>query len=537
MSKENGILSKILSPSGLLATGELFLIVVLFLIAGGEPAPHVNEQHYLSRFKHYWNPQWCAGDLFLESPDAHFTIVLLAGWTTKFFSLSTVAWGGRLLAWTLLAYGWRRLSWSVIQVRGAAVLSAALWVIGCELGHFAGEWVIGGVEAKCFSYAFVLLALAAAIKDQWNWVWVHLGVATALHALVGGWSGLILLVIWAMDGRDRFSLRKMLPGLAIGGVLGLAGVLPPIAMNWNTPPEIVAEANQIYVFERLPHHLAPLSHPNEWVVKRITPHFRMLLIFAVMACPICWIERKWPLENNTGRGLILISRFALGSASLLLCGLAIEWLFSDNPARAASLLRYYWFRLSDIAVPMAAALIATSIGWRQTRQKGTLVPPLLVGAVLGIFLAVTYLDVNNHNIAPADRKMRDVDSWITACDWVAENTEPDALFLVPRAANSFKWRAGRAEVATWKDVPQDAASMVRWWHRYNDVFRHPDAPPDAPITRSLGHLGSERLKELAAKYEADYCLTTRRKPVSLPIAYKNRTYVVYDLRNTQLATE
>lgn len=532
MGKENQNYDGPSKFPGWMAAAEVALIVTLFFIAGGEPPPHVNEQHYLARLKHFWNPQWCAGDLFLESPDAHFTIVLLLGWTTKFLSLPTVAWCGRLLAWTLLAIGWQRLSQCVVRVRGASVLSAALWVMGCQEGHFAGEWVIGGVEAKCFSYAFVFFALTAAIKDQWNRVWVHLGIATAMHALVGGWSGLILLVLWGVDARKRFPLRKMLPGLAIGGLLGLAGVLPPIVMNWGTPPEIVAEANQIYVFERLPHHLAPLSKPKEWIVDRITPHFIMLTIFALAAWLARWLEQNKSDARVDRRGIGLLTRFAIGAATLLLLGLAIEWSLANHPAEAASLLRYYWFRLSDIAAPMATAILATGLGWRLTRNLGDLIPLLLVSAVLGNFLALTYLQGHpeHRNRAPADSKIWNLDAWIAACDWAANNTESDALFLVPRAANSFKWRAGRAEVVTWKDVPQDAASMVEWWQRYNDVYRHPGSPPEAPMVRSLAKLGATRLRELHEKYEADYCLTTRRTPVSLPVVYRNARYMIYDLR-------
>jgi hypothetical protein len=52
--------------------GEIVLILLVFLAVGGELTPHSNEAHYLSRLKHFWNPTWCAGDFFLESPESHF---------------------------------------------------------------------------------------------------------------------------------------------------------------------------------------------------------------------------------------------------------------------------------------------------------------------------------------------------------------------------------------------------------------------------------------------------------------------------------
>ncbi len=60
-----------------------------------------------------------------------------------------------------------------------------------------------------------------------------------LHALVGGWTVLVLLVLWAIYHRQATSFRSMLPGLAMGGVLALAGVVPPIVMNAGADPALV----------------------------------------------------------------------------------------------------------------------------------------------------------------------------------------------------------------------------------------------------------------------------------------------------------
>ena len=63
--------------------GEVLLIALVFFVVAGDPAPHTNEPHYLCRLKHYWNPEWCDGDLFLESPEAHLTFVWALGWVTN----------------------------------------------------------------------------------------------------------------------------------------------------------------------------------------------------------------------------------------------------------------------------------------------------------------------------------------------------------------------------------------------------------------------------------------------------------------------
>ena len=103
---------------------EVLLIVLVFFIATGDPPPNVNETHYIARIKHYWNPEWCKGDLFLESTDTQVVFIWLFGWITRFASLTATAWIGRGVAWTMIAWSWQRLSWRVVPRRFAAVLSA-----------------------------------------------------------------------------------------------------------------------------------------------------------------------------------------------------------------------------------------------------------------------------------------------------------------------------------------------------------------------------------------------------------------------------
>ena len=83
---------------------ELPAIFIVFALYAGWPIPDVNEAHYLSKAKHYWNPDWCRGDQFLESADAHQVFYWTFGWVTLFVPLPVVAAIGRCLTWFLLAW-------------------------------------------------------------------------------------------------------------------------------------------------------------------------------------------------------------------------------------------------------------------------------------------------------------------------------------------------------------------------------------------------------------------------------------------------
>jgi hypothetical protein len=401
--------------------------------------------------------------------------------------------------------------------------------------HLAGEWVVGGVEAKCFAYAFVLLALRDMIDGRWNRVWFLLGVATAFHPLVGGWSGLVCAAIWFFDDRRRLSFRMMLPGLLCGGLVALLGILPALMLTWDEPPDLVAEANRIYVFDRLSHHLAPLALPMAELARRLGGHAALLLAFVALVLAMRPSNKTTNQLNSRSAEqaappapLTRIAQFAFGAVLLAAIGFAIELVLWHQPFLAAKLLRYYWFRLTDFALPAAAALYATAFianGFQHGR-KGA---PLALAAALlftGWNIANSTRDRVLNPVPPADAKLRDWAAWIDACDWVSANTPAEAMFLTPRLNLTFKWRAGRPEVANRKDVPQDADSIVQWHARIRDVYYATIEGVEEPLD-SLGILGAERVRELALKYDADYVLMDRGQLLSLPLAYKNEEYAIY----------
>lgn len=500
---------------------EVLLIVLVFFIATGDPTPNVNETHYICRLKHYWNPAWCAGDLFLESTDTQVVLIWLLGWMTKWLSLSATAWIGRIVAWTFIAWAWQRLSWRIIPRPLAAVLSAALFITLNTYFQMAGEWVVGGVEAKCFAYGFLLFALRNIIDRHWGMVCLLLGAAIAFHPIVGGWAALVSATMWLIQGRREQSFRSMLPGVVSGGLLAVVGILPAISLTWNEPPDQVAEATRIYVFERLPHHLAILSLPVAEVGTRLVRH-------AVLILGLLILSRGTRRATQTRP----IVEFARGAVIIACIGLTIELMFSSQPFTAAKFQRYYWYRLTDFAVPMAVALLATNLIVEGLLERRRWATPALTATLLfvGLYLGGACWTRIETPVPPADAKVIDYKAWVEVCDWIAneKNTPPDALFLTPRLNLSFKWRTGRPEVVNRKDIPQDAHNIITWFTRLKDIYYPIIGGIEKPLD-SIGELGTERVHELAKKYTADYVLTDRGQLLSLPVVFRNNEYVVYKI--------
>lgn len=511
---------------------EIGLILLIFFVFGGDPAPHVNEPHYLCRFKHFWEPEWAAGDLFLESPDAHFFVVFSLGWMSKLISLTAMAWTLRIGVWIALAWAWQRLSFRLVPQAWCAPLAAAIWTFAIEQGNLAGEWVIGGFESKCVAYVFVLLALREIVDDRWNRAWMLLGCASAFHVLVGGWSVIVGLIVWAMLRLGQRSTPRsfvaMLPGMAIGGLISLLGLIPVLTLNRGTPPEVVAEAHYIYTFVRLPHHLALLHQSGDWILERTTRHEVVLFTWILLALRYRFLSKQ-SMAAPLGRMIY----FALGALGLAICGMLLEMALRNHPYVAAKWQRFYWYRLNDvIGAAVAAWLVVDWIAELVSKRKAWGLALLLVMvSVVGARMVYLTQQRMIAPIAPADRKVTNYPEWVEMCEWVEAHTPSSARFFVPRQSHSFKWRTGRSEVVTWKDMPQDAASMVEWRTRIKDVFR----PRLDASSKWLASPDLQLISELTHRYDADFVVLDTPESLNLPMVYpprhtEHRTYSVYDLR-------
>jgi len=440
---------------------EVALILGVFYLNSGWAVPDNNEAHYLGKARHYWDPTYCAGDSFFESAHTHQLFYAVFGWWTLALPLPAVAWIGRLLTWTLLAVGWQRLSWRIVPKPWWAVFSAALMIALQERFQVAGEWLVGGFEAKGIAYALVFFGLDAAFAGRWRAVWLWLGAASAWHVLVGGWAVAAMLFAWWFEYRRGAapSFRSMLPALTLGFLLSMLALIPALELTRGAEAKVVAEANQIYVFQRLPHHLNPRSFPPRGVA---------MLACLFLATGI--LSRLTPATAATR----ITWRFALASAGLSLIGWAIAVGLGPWPEYAAALLKFYWFRLADVAIPLAASLLAIAyLHYALRSAPGLCRAWLTVAGLFTVFHLVDFgIQTQTLPYPRADRPGKVVDhaAWVDVCRWIKNNTPPGTRVITPRQNQTFKWYAERAEVATWKDVPQDAKAIVRWKNKLDQVY-------------------------------------------------------------------
>ncbi|MCE9548317.1 MAG: hypothetical protein K8T25_22820 [Planctomycetia bacterium] len=533
---------------------EIALIFALFLLHAGLTVPDVNEPYYLAKAKHYWNPDWCRGDLFLESADSHAAFYWTCGWWTLWLSLPATAIVGRLLTYGLLAWSWRRLSAALVPGPWWSVLSAALMVAFSARLHMAGEWIVGGFEAKGLAYVAVFLALEAVALNRWNRAWVLLGLATLLHVLVGGWSLLAAGVAWLFSGRDadRPSIRAMLPGLIVGCLIATPSVLSALKLDRGADAAAIDRAAQTQVFSRLPHHL----NPGKFFIQDGMPTdygWRFMSLALLWLC-LCRLQRR--TEGRVRFARFIQAALLFAALGILIYGVAFG--LAESPRVTAAALKFYWFRLADAIVPVGAALAVVGFleeALRRDRVPGATPQPSVVqtsgalpqaplgrrswrrnlawaGLAAALMLAVAHLGLQTYDrwqnpIPLADRRHTPTDAlyadWLAICRVAAEQQPASAVFLTPRGAQTFKWYAGRAESAVLKEMPQDAASIDRWWSRMTAA--------DGLLTpgQTLADLTTDQIRALGRARQAKYLVTRYDPRIALFCVARKNSFALYRL--------
>jgi len=488
------------------------------------PVPGINEPHYLCKARHFSDPAWCARDMFLASANAHWVFYALCGPLTRVLSLEQTAWFGRILVCGLLAFGWVRLVGRITSGYCAALWSAAIFLALQGTGNLSGEWLIGGVEAKGFAYAALLLAIAAAGSGAWIEAGIEAGIAISFHPVVGAWgAGALAAAQFAnrasqrvrktadaaassdernTDGLGSPSYGRKLLAAGLCVLCSLPGLVPAVALLADRPSAEKARiADEIQVFYRLKHHLDPA-------------HFSTTAWVSYAGLLIGWLVMRGLIKRSDAERFF--ARFV--AATLLIAGGGLAagfWL------RSPGLMKFYPFRMVDLFLPIAASIAAAPLLERLlvTITSGR---RWVVTAVVHTFTCAALAwglmapgRVTNPSHWP-DETWAD---FVAACGWIDRNTPPDAVFLTPKYNVAFKWYAGRAEYVTWKDCPQDAAGVVEWGRRINRITRWMPR-------RSRNGMSAAALAEIARETDVGYLLAIGSSPKQTATVYSNRTFSV-----------
>jgi hypothetical protein len=437
-----------------------------------------------------------------------------------------VAMAGRLLIWALLLYALLRLA-RTLGIQGYALaIGLAVWVVRSQhLG--AGEWIFGGIEGKCVSYALLFLAMESALRKRVIAAALYCGLAIWLHVLVGGWGAMALGGALLLRHRE-YGWRRPLQFCAITG----AFLLPLVVEFMRSTSRVESggssgEANRLIVLFTSCMHLDPWYFHGH-------VEFALLCIMAAIT-----VYAHYRLVSPSKAALIasflgiLLLQFGAG---LMARSLGAFWFLVNYPFRLADALVPLLFCLT---LPMLLAWISEHGVWSRWPPRFRALAWCAILAVPTVVLVAKSAPHARRSLAVFaeswSRCLRHEESpWEEAMQWIRWHTPASAVIIAPPWEGAFWLQAERAQVVNYKRDPHSRA-ILEWQRRMTALNGGPfHSRGYGLLEELLGHypeLDATRVEAVGRSYGADYFLAMRPlAELAGGLVYQNGSYFLYQLK-------
>ena len=492
-----------------------------------------NEVDVLPLAKHYADPSWVSQDWYLsQSGGYRLLFERTVGWLIVSFGFLATSIIGRLFCYSLVATGLvligRKLRLSLPFLLLATIFFAGQ---GVGQGAIAGEWMVGGLEAKAVAYGLILIAIALMLAGRYRGMALLLGLATSFHVLVGGWAFLTTLGWFCLRPSNRLSkLKDKYLLLLLLYATASACAFPSILQQLTSNTQSAIAPSYIYVFFRLSHHLNPSSWNNFLWIK-LTVHLLLL------GASIVWIKRQADRQGRSPAyfAQIGLAEFTLVSLIPFIGGLAIAPFDSQG-----QWLQYYPFRFGDVMLPLTAFLLVACVLEHQTLSRKRIKSLFLVMLVI-CGVQTTFFVQNLLALQQFPSQKQDVNpQWQVMSEWIRFHTPEDAVVVSsPVQLINFTWLTERSTIAKFKLFPQTKAQILEYYQRLDDLSGNQvwlasldkgkvtKAKTLQVLNAGFEQLSTSQAEALMNKYHASYFLTDSKHSLNLKVAYRYDPYILY----------
>ncbi|WP_191680596.1 hypothetical protein [Janibacter melonis] len=433
--------------------------------------------------------------------------------------LTAAAVAGRALSYVLMAAALVALLRAMEVDRWLAIAPVGVFLTAQSL--VAGEWMVGGAESKALAYPAVVAAVAAAAGRRSGWSGLMLGASLSMHALVGVWAGVALVVGVALAGAREVRFRAHLAkgvarfagGVVVTGAWGLWAVLRTLLDGGEG-----YSGWAIYVSFRVSHHVLPA----DWRINRDVP-WQLWIGLAVVIALVLLVRAAWRWR--------VVAGVVLASSGIFAAGLGID------AARRTELLRFYWFRLADSWVPLATSLLAAGVlTWAWSRAAGSRGRLLLRAAAGLVILAMaghlTSQVVDQRRRALAMEREHTASAERATQRWAATHLPDAAVVAADPGADTWYADGDRAAFALYKASPQSARDVATWAERLR-LLSGEDVTEGGVTRRDLvvghGRLDGAALEQLCRAGATHYVARRTKAPWPAVLLHAERGWGVFAL--------
>lgn len=351
-------------------------------------------------------------------------------------------WGVKHLSFFILITWWYsgELESLLLKIPNMSQFASIIKQNTLLIDGVAGQYILGKYFQPSTFGVFVLLSIYLFVKDKPFWAVISLAIASTVHStyllssaiLTATYMGIILV-------KDRDYKKALLLGFT--ALVLVTPMLFYFLSNFSpTSPEIYAEAEDIIVNYRIPHH----ALVSKW--------FDGTTIIQIVVVVISIY-----LVRNTKLFPILLASF------LVALVLSVIQVLTGSQFLA---LLFPW-RISVYLVPVGSAIILAKIiskGAQILAQPLAKIRKLLIVVLLGVILVVGFLGVRQTNALRYTPR----NGVTPAVKFVRSNFQPGDLYLIPIEGMPYFRLAARVPVfVDWKSHPYKDIEVLEWFERLN----------------------------------------------------------------------
>jgi len=490
------------------------IFVILFLIFFKVDISY-NEMDVIPYGRSLYNSNWLSNDWYLNLKIPYrFLFSYPIGFFSDSFGFIKTIYIGRVISYIFIAISLNNLINTVNTSKSFIyyLLSVTIFFYFFRSGMGAGEWMVGGLDTKVFAYGFTLLSIAYFIKNDIKRWLLFSGLTISFHMLIGFYSLISFIPLILINRKyNRNSIKQLIklsPILIISGLVGFYGIFIQLI---NIADNISNLGWDIYVNIRIPHHSIPSYFPRRiWLY--ITS-FSLINILILIKTKI--IKPR------------LLSTYALSTVGISFIGLAI---FLVN--ESSSLLRYYFFRFSDIMLPLLTIISITyfvieKANTYSIKAKSTIYYSTLL--VTSIFYMLSMYKCYSDIRINSDTELYDLDM----ISWVKNNTDSRDGFIANPNSNMFYVNYERSIFVSWKHSPQNNNDIIEWYNRLKLLNIGNDFTTINEVTANYIDITETQVLSIQETYtNLRYVLVPKTKYLYFPVRHKSSTNTLYEITNS-----
>lgn len=380
---------------------------------------------------------------------------------------------------------WLYLS-SLVILHSAALRYLISRVLGVSWdylldGGVAGQRLLGTVLQPSTFGVLLVLSIYLLLRRSYVWAIICLLAATSFHPTYLLSAGVLTAVYMGILFWESKDLRASL-AFGMGALLGVIPTLYHVYATFgNTNPELTAQAREILINFRIPHHAVVAEWLDASVLVKLG--FVGLTLIILQSCR----KKAFSPSDATVASATKLFHIILWPALIAIL-LTIIQVITGNVTLA---LLFPW-RLSTWLIPLSISLAA---GWgvhllynrlQLERFSSWVLAVSLITALIFAVMGMVKFQISwqEKNSAP-DRPMM---------AFVEANKQSNEVYLTPIKMQDFRLETGAPVYVDFKSIPYKDVEVLEWYRRVQlaeDFYTHSGCG-------TLAYLAAEGVTHLVA---------------------------------------